>query len=236
MVRNGVVEAQEATIVPQSEVEQGDRVRASSASERAMSASSRTERSLAWAHSPSLGLGCGHVGQRPHLVKGDLARRRARRRGGGGPRPSRPHGRSARARRRRDPEALGGPRLERGRPLVAKALTALELAQAHDEPGLGPAHLGEVLGQMRRQLLVGLGRHRTDEIGPAQARRSRSSESESESGPSGEERSCPPGRKYVICNRSPRRTIDHRSSIIDHRSGRMERSSAGGITRQFIAS
>ena len=67
------------------------------AAARAMSASSRTEYSLAWLTELPVGLGGGHVGHGTHLVQGQVPGAERPPPGAGGPRPSRPHGVSARA-------------------------------------------------------------------------------------------------------------------------------------------
>ena len=69
-------------------------------------------------------------------------------------------------RRCRDPEALGGPGLEGGRPLVSNRPGAARLAQADEESRLGRRSSWRKSSiETGRQLLVRLGRHRTDEIG-----------------------------------------------------------------------
>ena len=68
------------------------------------------------------------------------------------------------------PEAFDGPGLERGGALVAERLAPGHLAQADEDPPLGRRHLGEVLLETGGELLLGLGRHRSDQVGRCRSR------------------------------------------------------------------
>ena len=135
-------------------------------------------RSRGWPHRPAPG----------PCQKRDVQPSTATRRARGCPGPCRPRGRRSGRWAVENPKRSVGPRLERGRPLVAKGLARRSvLAQAdHDESGLGRSLISaKSSGQTRRQLLVRLGRDRADQVGTdgvSESRRHR-----------GEERSSPPG-------------------------------------------
>ena len=80
-------------------------------------------------------------------------RHRATRPGGACPRPSRPDAHRP-GRRRRDPEALGGPGLDRRRTLVPVRLAPVDLAHQHDDLPLGGGLLPEGQIELVDDLLV----------------------------------------------------------------------------------
>ena len=114
----------------------------------------------------AVALGGGHVGHGAHLVDGQVA---------GAQRPDQVRdvpGLLAQApigpgRRGRDPEALGGPGLDRRRTLVAVRLAPLDLAHEHDDPPLGGGLLPEGLIELVDDLFVGQRGCGRDHVGSA---------------------------------------------------------------------
>ncbi len=111
-----------------------------------------------------IALGGGHVGHGAHLVQGHLAPTQGTDKVGELPSELTDVGERAR-RCHRDPEALGDPVLRRGRPLLAKGLGALDLAQVHDDLAFSGCLGGKELLEALGSLLVRQGGCRTDHVG-----------------------------------------------------------------------